>query len=138
MKSRFSNLGISEDIIRAMTDMGWEEPTPIQTEAIPYGIEGRDLLAQAQTGTGKTGAYGSIILDNIDAKAAWPQALVLTPTRELALQVCEDLGRLSKYTGHGIVRSAGIGTPVVKMSQGDAYLVFNLPVCGNIDIHLTE
>ena len=116
MKSRFSNLGISEDIIRAMTDMGWEEPTPIQTEAIPYGIEGRDLLAQAQTGTGKTGAYGSIILDSIDAKAAWPQALVLTPTRELALQVSEELEKLSKYTGHRNVPVYG-GVSMLKQTQ---------------------
>ncbi len=116
MKSHFSQLGISEDVVKAIEDIGWEEPTPIQTEAVPYGIEGRDLLAQAQTGTGKTGTYGSIILSSIEAKNAWPQALVLVPTRELALQVSEELKRLSEYSGHRNVPVYG-GVSMLKQTQ---------------------
>ncbi len=116
MKSEFSALGLSDDIVRAMDDMGWTEPTPIQTESVPVGTEGRDLLAQAQTGTGKTGTYGSIILERTKAAGAWPKALVLTPTRELALQVSEELEKLSKYTGHKIVPVYG-GVSMLKQTQ---------------------
>ena len=116
MKSEFSALGLSDDIVRAMDDMGWTEPTPIQTESVPVGIEGRDLLAQAQTGTGKTGTYGSIILERTKAAGAWPKALVLTPTRELALQVSEELEKLSAYTGHKIVPVYG-GVSMLKQTQ---------------------
>ncbi|MBS7382450.1 MAG: DEAD/DEAH box helicase, partial [Candidatus Methanomethylophilaceae archaeon] len=79
MTSDFSKLGLKDDIVKAIDEMGWTEPTPIQIEAVPVGIGGRDILAQAQTGTGKTGTYGSIILDRIEAtKGGWPQALILT------------------------------------------------------------
>ncbi len=116
MKSEFSALGLSDGIVTAMDDMGWTEPTPIQTESVPVGIEGRDLLAQAQTGTGKTGTYGSIILERTKAAGAWPKALVLTPTRELALQVSEELEKLSKYTGHKTVPVYG-GVSMLKQTQ---------------------
>lgn len=116
MKSDFSKLGIRDEIVDAISDIGWDEPTPIQTEAIPFGINGRDLLAQAQTGTGKTGTYGSIILSKTPSKNAWPQALILTPTRELALQVSEELERLSKYSGHRTVTVYG-GVSMLKQTQ---------------------
>ncbi len=116
MKSDFSELGISDEIVKAIDEMGWTEPTPIQTEAIPYGIKGRDLLAQAQTGTGKTGTFGSIILNNIEAKNGWANALILTPTRELALQISEELDKLSKYTGHRNVTVYG-GVSMLKQTQ---------------------
>ena len=117
MTSDFSKLGLKDDIVKAIDEMGWTEPTPIQIEAVPVGIGGRDILAQAQTGTGKTGTYGSIILDRIEAtKGGWPQALILTPTRELALQVSEELERLSKYTGHRIIPIYG-GVSMVRQTQ---------------------
>ena len=62
MISNFTEIGIPEDIAKAMDDMGWKDPTPIQVSAVPVGLEGYDMFAQAQTGTGKTGAYGSIVL----------------------------------------------------------------------------
>ena len=62
----FNQLGIKEDVIRAMKRMGWDRPTPVQEAAVPSGLEGHDLLVQAQTGTGKTGTYGSVILSRVN------------------------------------------------------------------------
>ena len=89
---QFSDLGLSENVLRAVADTGYETPTPIQTQAIPHVLEGRDLLACAQTGTGKTAAFALPILDRLARTprrpgARGPRALVLTPTRELALQI---------------------------------------------------
>ena len=92
MISKFTEIGIPEDIAKAMDDMGWEEPTPIQINAIPMGLEGYDMFAQAQTGTGKTGAYGSIVLGSIKSGNKVPSAIVLVPTRELANQVAALVG----------------------------------------------
>jgi len=103
MISKFTDLGISEDIARAMDDIGWEEPTPIQKEAVPLGLEGCDMFGQAQTGTGKTGAFGSIILQRTQPKQKLPSAIILVPTRELANQVADQLTDISKYTGHECV-----------------------------------
>ena len=103
MISNFTEIGISEDVAKAMDDIGWEEPTPIQKESIPLGLEGIDLFGQAQTGTGKTGAYGSIVLGRIPSGQQIPSAIILVPTRELALQVAGEFEKLSKYTGHKIV-----------------------------------
>ena len=100
MISKFTEIGIPEDIAKAMDDMGWEEPTPIQVNSVPLGLQGVDMFAQAQTGTGKTGAYGSIVLGTIPAGRQFPTAIVLVPTRELANQVAEELKKLSKYSGH--------------------------------------
>ncbi|QLH75631.1 MAG: DEAD/DEAH box helicase [Methanomassiliicoccales archaeon] len=83
-----------------MHEMGWTEPTPVQAQAIPAGLEGRDMFAQAQTGTGKTGAYGTIILMRTEPGYKEPDALVVVPTRELANQVADELNHLGKYTGH--------------------------------------
>lgn len=105
----FSDLGLSEEILKAMADMGWSEPTPVQVAAIPVGLKGTDLIAQAQTGTGKTGTFGSIILSRVPAGGSVPGAIVLTPTRELAIQVAEELStdRLAKYTGHRCIAIYG-------------------------------
>ena len=100
MISNFTDVGIPEIIARAMADMGWNEPTPIQVASIEDGVAGRDLVAQAQTGTGKTGAFGSILLSRIPAKGKLPSAIILLPTRELALQAYGEMSKLAKYTGH--------------------------------------
>ena len=96
----FEDLGISAKLIDAMNEMGWEEPTPIQCEAVPVGIAGNDLIAKAQTGTGKTGAYAMIVMSRIGKGAKVPSAIVITPTRELAMQVDTELRKLSKFSGH--------------------------------------
>lgn len=104
-----------------MNGMGWTEPTPVQIEAIPLGLKGGDMFAQAQTGTGKTGAYGSIILENIKPGMRFASALVLVPTRELANQVSEELTKLSKFTGHRcipIYGGVGIEPQIAKLRRG--------------------
>ena len=103
MISNFTEVGVPEDVAKAMEDMGWASPTPIQIAAIKSGIEGKDMFAQAQTGTGKTGAFGSIILGRIEAGKRIPKAIILLPTRELAIQAYEEMSKLSKYTGHTCV-----------------------------------
>ncbi|MFP4698284.1 MAG: DEAD/DEAH box helicase [Eubacteriales bacterium] len=98
---KFEELNISEPIKQAVEDMGFEEATPIQTKSIPKLLEGRDIIGQAQTGTGKTASFGIPILEKVDPKNKKMQAVILCPTRELALQVAEEMRKLSKYM-HGI------------------------------------
>ena len=100
-KIKFEELNISNEIKRAIADMGFEEPTPIQINSIPYILEGRDVTGQAQTGTGKTAAFGIPILEKVNPSDKFVQALVLCPTRELAIQVSQEISTLAKYM-HGI------------------------------------
>ena len=90
---QFEDIGLSKELLKAVADMGFEEPSPIQVLAIPIILEGRDIVGQAQTGTGKTAAYGLPLLDKIDPRLRQPQALVLCPTRELAIQVAEEMAK---------------------------------------------
>ena len=85
----FADLGLSEPVMKAVAAVGYETPSPIQAATIPAMLQGRDVLGQAQTGTGKTGAFALPVLSNIDLNATKPQVLVLAPTRELAIQVAE-------------------------------------------------
>ena len=94
MSIRFEDLGLSREILKSVEDMGFEEASPIQVLAIPPLLEGKDVVGQAQTGTGKTAAFGIPILERVDARNKAPQALVLCPTRELAIQVAEEIGKL--------------------------------------------
>ena len=98
---RFEELGIGPEIMRAVKKMGFEEASPIQAKAIPVMMSGRDLIGQAQTGTGKTAAFGIPLLEKIDPKNKKLQAIVLCPTRELAIQVAEEIRHLAWYM-HGI------------------------------------
>ena len=93
----FSSLPLSEELLRAVTDMGFTSPSPIQAEAIPPILAGHDVIGQAQTGTGKTAAFGIPALELIDVQDRAVQALILCPTRDLALQVAEEIKKLSKY-----------------------------------------
>ena len=93
----FVDLGVSKEIIKAVSDMGFEEPTPIQKMSIPVALQKQDIIGQAQTGTGKTAAFGIPILENIDISAPGPQAIVLSPTRELAIQSAEEINHLAQY-----------------------------------------
>ena len=98
---KFEELQLDDRIIRAITEMGFEEASPIQAQAIPVVLEGRDIIGQAQTGTGKTAAFGLPLLQRVDPKVKKLQAIVLLPTRELAIQVAEELRRFAKFM-HGI------------------------------------
>ena len=93
----FSALALSSEVLRALADVGYESPSPIQAATIPSLLEGRDVLGQAQTGTGKTAAFALPILSRIEMRPGKPQALVLAPTRELAIQVAEAFQR---YAAH--------------------------------------
>ena len=93
-------MGVSEEIRRAITELGFESPMPVQEEVIPYLLGNRnDVIALAQTGTGKTAAFGIPVLQRIDTRCRDTQALVLSPTRELCLQIADDLKDFSKYMG---------------------------------------
>lgn len=98
---RFEEMGLSEEIQKAVRYMGFEEASPIQAKAIPAMISGINLIGQAQTGTGKTAAFGIPLLEKVDPKLKKLQAIVLCPTRELAIQVADEIRNLSRYM-HGI------------------------------------
>ena len=94
----FEELGVSEPLLRAIADLGFENPMPVQEKVIPHllGQEG-DVVALAQTGTGKTAAFGLPVLQRVDVSLNAPQALIISPTRELCLQIASDLADFSKY-----------------------------------------
>lgn len=95
--AEFKHLNLSKEIEMAITDMGFEEATPIQIQSIPYMLEGRDVIGQARTGTGKTAAFGIATLESIDPENKGLQAVILCPTRELAIQVAAEIKSISKY-----------------------------------------
>ncbi|MGL4773715.1 MAG: DEAD/DEAH box helicase [Clostridium sp.] len=99
---KFENLNLKSSILKAIADLGYEEPSQIQAQSIPLAIEGFDLIGQAQTGTGKTAAFGCSLLNNIK-KSKNVGALILAPTRELALQVNDELLKLAKYENLSIL-----------------------------------
>ncbi|MCV9878746.1 DEAD/DEAH family ATP-dependent RNA helicase [Brenneria izbisi] len=97
----FADLGLSAPIINALTDLGYEKPSPIQAECIPHLLSGRDVLGMAQTGSGKTAAFALPLLNNLKPELKAPQMLVLAPTRELAVQVAEACNDFAKHM-HGV------------------------------------
>jgi ATP-dependent RNA helicase DeaD len=94
---KFKDLKISNQILTAVEEMGFEEATPIQAQSIPLILEGYDIIGQAQTGTGKTAAFGIPMLEKIQVKSRKTQAIILCPTRELAIQVSEEISKLAKH-----------------------------------------
>lgn len=97
-QQKFSDLEIRADILKSINEMGFEAPTSIQAECIPLILSGRDLVGQAQTGTGKTAAFGVPAIQHADSQSKLPSVLILCPTRELAIQVTGELIKLAKYT----------------------------------------
>ncbi|MEW6066320.1 DEAD/DEAH box helicase [Desulforamulus profundi] len=95
----FSELGVSKPVIQSLTNMGFEEATPIQEKTIPVALDGRDLIGQAHTGTGKTAAFGIPMIERFTNESEYIQGLVITPTRELAVQVAEELNRIGQVKG---------------------------------------
>src|SRR5690625_1587011 len=95
----FKQLNVSSPILKALERMGFEEATPIQKETIPFAMEGKDVIGQAQTGTGKTAAFGIPMIEQFDPKKKVIQGLVVAPTRELAIQVGEEINRLGRIKG---------------------------------------
>ncbi len=123
--TKFSDLNLSSDIVQAVTDLGYEEPTPIQAAVIPSLLEGKDIIGQAQTGTGKTAAFALPMLQHIMPGKRVVQGLVLCPTRELAMQVAEAM------TKYGAAR----GTKILVVYGGQSYDRQTKPLAkGKVDI----
>ena len=112
LETSFADLGLSAPIISALTDLGYEKPSPIQAECIPHLLNGRDVLGMAQTGSGKTAAFSLPLLHNLKAELKSPQILVLAPTRELAVQVAEAMTDFAKHMN---------GVNVVALYGGQRY-----------------
>jgi ATP-dependent RNA helicase DeaD len=133
---QFESLGLSAPIVQAIAELGFESPTPIQAQAIPALLQGSDLIGQAQTGTGKTAAFALPILQHIHVENAIPQAIVLAPTRELAVQVAGGIHDLAKHTGIRVVPVYG-GQPIDRQFRAlkmGAHIVVGTP--GRIIDHL--
>ena len=126
-KLRFDESGIHPDILRAVHEMGFEVMTPIQEQSVPVLLEGKDIIGQAQTGTGKTAAFAIPMIQKINPEIKRPQGIILCPTRELAMQAAEEIRRLSKYMyGVKVLPVYGgqdIGKQIRALSQGVQIIV---------------
>ncbi|MGH2986391.1 MAG: DEAD/DEAH box helicase, partial [Solirubrobacterales bacterium] len=109
--TKFSDLGLQEEILRTLQELGYSDPTPIQEQAIPELLAGHDVIGQAQTGTGKTAAFGLPLLQYLDSSSEETQAIVLTPTRELCIQVTQALRAYAEHIDVEIVAVFG-GAPI--------------------------
>jgi ATP-dependent RNA helicase DeaD len=126
---KFNELGLSDEVLRAINDMGFEEPSKIQSEVIPILLEGYDAIGQAQTGTGKTLAFGAPMLSRLVPGERKIHSIVLAPTRELAIQVNDELIRIAKYTKVRILPVYG-GQPIdrqIKALQRGVDIVVGTP-----------
>jgi ATP-dependent RNA helicase DeaD len=122
----FAELGLSEPLLKALRDVGYESPSPIQEQTIPPLLEGRDVIGQAQTGTGKTAAFGLPLLQSVDPSEDEVQALVLTPTRELCIQVTQALRAYGVHKGVdpvAVFGGAPIRTQQAQLRQGGQVVV---------------
>ncbi len=95
--TKFEELGLNQDILKGVTELGYDEPFPIQEAAIPVLLAGRDVVGQAHTGSGKTAAFALAMLQDIQPKKGI-QGLIMAPTRELAMQISEEIRKFGKYT----------------------------------------
>lgn len=127
--ARFGTLEIHPDVSRAIDELGWMTPTPVQEKSIPVLQQGRDLLAQAQTGTGKTAAFAIPILGRVAPGAKRPQAIVIVPTRELATQVTREFAALGKYRdSHEVAIYGGVSyTPQDRALRRGVGIVIGTP-----------
>lgn len=134
---RFDELGLMPQILRGIEEMGFEEATPIQAQAIPVVMSGRDIIGQAQTGTGKTAAFGIPMLQKVVPSLKKTQVIILSPTRELAIQVAEELRNLSRYM-HGIKILPVYGgqdiTKQIRSLKGGVQIIVGTP--GRVMDHL--
>lgn len=129
---------VSEPVARALKDMGYVEPTPIQKQAIPVMLQGRDVVGKAQTGTGKTTAFGLPMVEMLDPAARHIQSIVLVPTRELAVQVTLELQKLCRYRGLKVVTLYG-GQPIIKQFAAlnvGAHIIVGTP--GRVQDHVSR
>ena len=126
--NKFELLGIEENLVKSVTSLGFTEPTPIQEKAIPILLQGtRDFIGLAQTGTGKTAAFGLPLLQLIDKNKRIAQGLIICPTRELCLQITKDLGFFKKQIGDigvtAVYGGASIVTQIRDLKRGSHIVV---------------
>ena len=126
-RMRYEDAHIDDRILRAVKEMGFEVMTPIQEQAIPVLLEGKDVIGQAQTGTGKTAAFAIPMIQRINADIKRPQGIILCPTRELAMQAAEEIRKLTRYM-HGVkvlpvYGGQDIGRQIRSLSQGVQIIV---------------
>ncbi|MFK7692182.1 DEAD/DEAH box helicase [Paenibacillus sp. HJGM_3] len=129
MATNFVQLGIRKELQQKLKEVGVSEPTPVQAQAIPPLLEGKDVIAQAQTGTGKTLAFLLPMLEILDPTRPFLQGLIITPTRELALQIYKELTRLADVVGLSVLAAYG-GQDLdrqIKKLEGDTHLVVGTP-----------
>ena len=145
----FNELGVRDDLLKAIAELGFENPMPVQEKVIPVLLsEDHDLVALAQTGTGKTAAFGLPVIQRIDPTIHRPQALILAPTRELCLQIAGDLADFSKYTsdlrvlpvygGSSIesqIRALREGVQIIVATPGRLIDLINRGVVKLADVH---
>ena len=121
MTTEFDSFGLHPQLVQALTERGYTEPTPIQAGMIPLMLTGADVIGQAQTGTGKTAAFALPILQNLEPDQKLPQALVLAPTRELALQVADFFYEYGKHLGARVLAVYGgapYGRQITRLNNG--------------------
>lgn len=137
MDSNFKKLGIDDRLLASINDLGFELPSPIQEQAIPMALQGVDIVGLSQTGSGKTAAFSLPMLQKIDLEFKSPQALVLCPTRELAVQVAEEIQRLATHLEHFYATPIYGGAPIdrqIKALKKGVHVVVGTP--GRIIDHL--
>ena len=137
MDTKFSDLGLSPHLLKAIEAIGFEQPSPIQAETIPAILEGQNIVGLSQTGSGKTAAFGLPLLERLKLENKSVQALVLCPTRELAVQVCEEIQRLGSVLENFYATSVYGGAPIdrqIKFLKKGVHLVVGTP--GRIIDHL--
>ena len=134
---RFDQLDLYPQVLRAIAEMGFEEATPIQSQAIPVVMSGVDVIGQAQTGTGKTASFGIPVLHKVDPNNKKTQVIILSPTRELAIQVADEIRKLAKYM-HGVKILPVYGgqeiSRQIKALKGGAQIIIGTP--GRVMDHL--
>ncbi|MCL1849302.1 MAG: DEAD/DEAH box helicase, partial [Clostridiales bacterium] len=113
-RTRFTDLQVSPEILQAIDSLGLTELTEIQEKTIPEMMSGRDVIGKAPTGTGKTFAFGVPIIEGLDVESASIQALIMAPTRELCLQICDDMKSLSRFMPKIRILAAYGGQPINK------------------------
>ncbi len=138
MENKFKELGVVDNIVKSIEEMGFVEPTKVQKESIPYVLDNKDLIVMSKTGSGKTGAFGIPLIQNVNMESSKVQGLILTPTRELAVQVDKEISKMSKYMDVKTMAVYGqhnISTEIKGLKQG-VHIITGTP--GRVFDHISS